>query len=146
MRTIIVIASLLLTGCSHMANDAWSGQDKAQHFLASAMLSAAGNEYAQHQGYSRDRSAAIGLMFSVSLGASKEALGQPPGWERLELEGFCSGCRRRDHRLRCMAVGSSVSVTDATPSLCDATSGRQGRQWRPSPSHTSRTRALSLPT
>ena len=38
MRTIIVIASLLLTGCSHMANDAWSGQDKAQHFLASAML------------------------------------------------------------------------------------------------------------
>ncbi|HIG3175130.1 TPA: hypothetical protein ACYFE1_003503, partial [Klebsiella pneumoniae] len=26
MRTIIVIASLLLTGCSHMANDAWSGQ------------------------------------------------------------------------------------------------------------------------
>jgi uncharacterized protein YfiM (DUF2279 family) len=27
-------------------NDAWSGQDKAQHFLASAMLSAAGNEYA----------------------------------------------------------------------------------------------------
>lgn len=90
MRTIIVIASLLLTGCSHMANDAWSGQDKAQHFLASAMLSAAGNEYAQHQGYSRDRSAAIGLMFSVSLGASKRALGQPPGWERLELEGFCS--------------------------------------------------------
>lgn len=72
MRTIIVIASLMLTGCSHMANDAWSGQDKAQHFLASAMLSAAGNEYAQHQGYSRDRSAAIGLMFSVSLGASKE--------------------------------------------------------------------------
>ena len=72
MRSIIVMTSLLLTGCSHMANDAWSGQDKAQHFLASAMLSAAGNEYAQHQGYSRDRSAAIGLMFSVSLGASKE--------------------------------------------------------------------------
>ncbi len=72
MRSIIVMTSLLLTGCSHMANDAWSGQDKAQHFLASAMLSAAGNEYAQHQGYSRDRSAAIGLMFSISLGASKE--------------------------------------------------------------------------
>ncbi len=146
MRTILVIASLLLTGCSHMANDAWSGQDKAQHFLASAMLSAAGNEYAQHQGYSRDRSAAIGLMFFRQPWRLKRALGQPPGWERLELEGFCPGCRRRDHRLRCMAVGSSVSVTDATPSLCDATSGRQGRQWRPSPSHTSRTRALSLPT
>lgn len=33
-----------------MANDSWSGQDKAQHFIASAMLSAAGNEYSQHQG------------------------------------------------------------------------------------------------
>ena len=66
MRTIIVIASLMLTGCSHMANDAWSGQDKAQH-----------------QGYSRDRSAAIGLMFSVSLGASKELWDSRPagsGW------------------------------------------------------------------
>ena len=73
MRNIMLIAPLLLlTGCSHMANDSWSGQDKAQHFLASAMLSAAGNEYAQHQGYSRDRSGAIGFMFSVSLGASKE--------------------------------------------------------------------------
>ena len=51
-----------------MANDSWSGQDKAQHFIASAMLSAAGNEYSQHQGMSRDRSAMFGLMFSVSLG------------------------------------------------------------------------------
>ncbi|STS84461.1 outer membrane lipoprotein [Klebsiella pneumoniae] len=43
----------------------------------------AGNEYAQHQGYSRDRSAAIGLMFSVSLGASKELWDSRPagsGW------------------------------------------------------------------
>lgn len=71
MRIPFLFALLCLTGCSHMANDSWSGQDKAQHFIASAMLSAAGNEYAQHQGYSRDRSAAIGLMFSVSLGASK---------------------------------------------------------------------------
>ncbi len=72
MRVIMLIVPLLLlTGCSHMANDAWSGQDKAQHFLASAMLSAAGNEYAQHQGYSRDRSAAIGFMFSVSLWDSR---------------------------------------------------------------------------
>lgn len=54
-----------------MANDSWSGQDKAQHFIASAMLSAAGNEYSQHQGMSRDHSAMFGLMFSVSLGASK---------------------------------------------------------------------------
>ena len=84
MRVIMLIAPLLLlTGCSHMSNDSWSGQDKAQHFLASAMLSAAGNEYAQHQGYSRDRSAAIGFMFSVSLGASKELWDSRPsgsGW------------------------------------------------------------------
>lgn len=50
MRTPCLIIPLLLTGCSHMANDNWSGQDKAQHFLASAMMSAAGNEYALHQG------------------------------------------------------------------------------------------------
>lgn len=72
MRILLLVSALFLSGCSHMANDSWSGQDKAQHFLASAILSAAGNEYAQHQGYSRDRSAAIGLMFSVSLGASKD--------------------------------------------------------------------------
>lgn len=66
-----------------MANDSWSGQDKAQHFIASAMLSAAGNEYSQHQGMSRDRSAMFGLMFSVSLGASKELWDSRPegsGW------------------------------------------------------------------
>lgn len=66
-----------------MANDSWSGQDKAQHFIASAMLSAAGNEYAQHQGMSRDRSATFGLMFSVGLGASKELWDSRPegsGW------------------------------------------------------------------
>ena len=53
------------------------------------MLSAAGNEYAQHQGYSRDRSAAIGLMFSVSLEHQKNLWDEPPAGERLELERFC---------------------------------------------------------
>ena len=78
MRLFILTSVLLLSGCSHMANDSWSGQDKAQHFIASA-----GNEYAQHQGNSRDRSAVIGLMFSVSLGASKELWDSRPagsGW------------------------------------------------------------------
>lgn len=73
MRQLLLIAPLLLTGCSHMANDKWAGQDKAQHFIASAMLSAAGNEYGQHQGWSRDASAGFGFMFSVGLGASKES-------------------------------------------------------------------------
>ncbi len=73
MRYLLLCCILPLTGCcSHMANDGWSGQDKAQHFIASALLSAAGNEVAQHQGISRDRSAAIGVMLSLSLGASKE--------------------------------------------------------------------------
>ena len=83
LRLLLICTTLALSGCSHMANDSWSGQDKAQHFIASAMLSAAGNEYAQHQGHSRDRSAAIGFLFSVSLGASKELWDSRPagsGW------------------------------------------------------------------
>lgn len=83
MRCCLLMSCLVLSGCSHMAQDSWSGQDKAQHFLASAMLSAAGNEYAQRQGVSHDRSAAYGLMFSVSLGASKELWDSRPvgsGW------------------------------------------------------------------
>ncbi|MBB3324037.1 putative lipoprotein [Atlantibacter sp. RC6] len=83
MRRVLLITLFLLTGCSHMANDRWSGQDKAQHFIASAMLSAAGNEMGQHQGGSRDASAGFGLMFSVGLGASKELWDSRPagsGW------------------------------------------------------------------
>lgn len=109
MRNFIILAPLLLTGCSHMANDSWRGEDKAQHFIASAMLSAAGNEYAQHQGYSRDRSAAIGLMFSVSLGLRKN-LGQPSGRKRLELEGFRVGCGRRHDGLCRVAAGAPVGL------------------------------------
>ena len=107
MRTFIIMAPLLLTGCSHMAHDSWSGQDKAQHFLASAMLSAAGNEYAQHQGYSRDRSAAIGLMFSVSLGASKELWDSRPagsGWSWKDFAWDCAG-----------AVAGALAATAAGP-------------------------------
>lgn len=83
MRRAVILFFLLLTGCNHMANDGWSGEDKAQHFIASAMIAAAGNEYTQHQGISRDRSAAYGLMFSVSLGAGKELWDSRPagtGW------------------------------------------------------------------
>jgi putative lipoprotein len=72
MQRILLPAIFLLSGCSHMANDRWSGQDKAQHFIGSAILAAAGNEYGQRQGWSQSRSANFGLLFSVSLGASKE--------------------------------------------------------------------------
>ncbi|NDJ56736.1 YfiM family lipoprotein [Enterobacteriaceae bacterium 4M9] len=86
MRVLILLSPLILSGCSsmHLAQDNWSGQDKAQHFIASAFLSAAGNEYGQRQqGWSRDRSAGFGLLFSVSLGAGKELWDSRPagtGW------------------------------------------------------------------
>lgn len=92
-----------------MANDSWSGQDKAQHFIASAMLSAAGNEYSQHQGMSRDRSAMFGLMFSVSLGASKELWDSRPegsGWSWKDL----ARCRRCKHRLYRLATDLSLKT------------------------------------
>ena len=72
MLRLLLPSILILSGCSHMAQDQWHGQDKAQHFLASAILSAAGNEYGQHQGWSDTRSANFGFLFSVSLGATKE--------------------------------------------------------------------------
>ncbi|MTD77101.1 hypothetical protein, partial [Escherichia coli] len=71
MLILFVWSLLLLAVCSRMANESWSVQVIVQYFIASAMLSAAGNEYSQHQGMSRDRSAMFGLMFSGSLGASK---------------------------------------------------------------------------
>ncbi|EOC1289102.1 YfiM family lipoprotein [Cronobacter muytjensii] len=88
MRALLYPLLLMLCGCSHMAQDSWSGQDKAQHFLGSALLSAAGNEYAQRQGYSPDRAAAFGLMFSVSLGVGKEGWDSRPagsGWSWKDL-------------------------------------------------------------
>lgn len=83
MRVSCLVASLLLTGCSHQASDEWYGRDKAQHFIGSAMLSAAGNEFGTHQGWSRGRSANFGFVFSVSLGATKELWDSRPagsGW------------------------------------------------------------------
>ncbi|EOC1335348.1 YfiM family lipoprotein [Cronobacter turicensis] len=88
MRVLLLPLVVTLTGCSHMAQDSWAGQDKAQHFLGSALLSAAGNEYAQRQGHSPDRSATFGLMFSVSLGATKELWDSRPagsGWSWKDL-------------------------------------------------------------
>lgn len=92
-----------------MANDSWSGQDKAQHFIASAMLSAAGNEYAQHQGMSRDRSATFGLMFSVGLGASKELWDSRP--EGAAGAGkILPGCRRCNYWLYRLATDPSLKT------------------------------------
>lgn len=83
MKLFILPTILLLAGCTHTAHDQWSGQDKAQHFIASAALAAMGNEVAFHQGASSTRSANIGFLFSVSLGATKELWDSRPagtGW------------------------------------------------------------------
>lgn len=74
---------VLISGCSHTAKDSWHGQDKAQHFIASAILAAAGTEYALRQGSSYSRSGQVGFLFSVSLGATKELWDSRPagtGW------------------------------------------------------------------
>lgn len=129
MRVLIPFTVLFLSGCSHLANDHWSGQDKAQHFMASAMLSAAGNEYARHQGVSPDRSAAIGLMFSLSLGASKELWDSRPegsGWSWKDLSGMSLA------RQPVTLSGKWRDTKGVSPFLYGATSTKPGKPERPS--------------
>lgn len=129
MRVLIPFAVLFLSGCSHLANDHWSGQDKAQHFIASAMLSAAGNEYARHQGVSPDRSAAIGLMFSLSLGASKELWDSRPegsGWSWKDFVWDVAGATTG------YAIWQWRDTKGASPFLYGATSAKPGKPERPS--------------
>jgi Predicted periplasmic lipoprotein len=83
MRILILGCICLCSGCAHTANDSWTGKDKAEHFIASAALAAAGSEFAQHQHLNTRQSATYGLMFSVSLGAAKEGWDSRPsgsGW------------------------------------------------------------------
>lgn len=72
MRFSLLAVLLFCSGCTHMAQDAWTGRDKAQHFLSSAFLSAAGNAYGQQQNWREGHSGGFGVMFSLSLGAAKE--------------------------------------------------------------------------
>lgn len=70
---LLLLPCLLLTnGCTHLANDRWTGKDKAQHFVASAALAAAGAAYGDHRDWSAAHSQGFGLLFSISLGAGKE--------------------------------------------------------------------------
>ena len=70
----LLIAPLffLSSACTHMANDSWTGKDKAQHFLASAALAAAGTAYGEHQNWSDAKCRNFGLLFSIGIGAGKE--------------------------------------------------------------------------
>ncbi|XBS71814.1 YfiM family lipoprotein [Acerihabitans sp. KWT182] len=60
------------SACAHMAQDSWTGRDKAAHFVSSAALAMAGSAAAEHQNASPARSRNIGFAFSLSLGAAKE--------------------------------------------------------------------------
>jgi len=83
MIKYLILPIIFCAGCSNMAQDEWTGKDKAQHFIASAVLSAAGNEYGQKQHWSDTRSNSFGLMFAISLGAAKELYDSRPagtGW------------------------------------------------------------------
>ncbi|WP_413737263.1 YfiM family lipoprotein [Sodalis sp. RH21] len=71
-RLIPLLPLLLCTACTHMAQDGWTGRDKAEHFVSSAAMAVAASAVADRQGASPARSRNIGLMFSVSLGALKE--------------------------------------------------------------------------
>jgi len=53
MRAPILCVVLLCSGCAHVAQDNWTGKDKAQHYFSSAVLAAAGSEISQHQNHSR---------------------------------------------------------------------------------------------
>ena len=72
MRHLLPLLLLCCSGCTHYAQDSWTGRDKAQHFISSAFLTAAGNAYGEHQHWSEGRSATFGLMFAIGLGAGKE--------------------------------------------------------------------------
>ncbi|PKH21934.1 hypothetical protein CIG19_15465 [Enterobacterales bacterium CwR94] len=83
MRKGIIVLLLCCSGCAHQSDDAWTGKDKAQHFIGSAIITAAAIEYGDKQHWRTRDSNAFGLMFSLSLGAGKELYDSRPtgsGW------------------------------------------------------------------
>ncbi|AOM40907.1 YfiM family lipoprotein [Xenorhabdus hominickii] len=86
IKNILIISSLLLsTACSNMrqASDNWAGKDKVQHFLFSALVSAAGNTHGDRQNWGHRESAQFGVLLSIGLGAAKEFYDSQPsgtGW------------------------------------------------------------------
>lgn len=71
-RVGMVLPLLFCSACAHMAQDSWTGRDKAEHFASSVALAYAGSAVAAHQNASPARSRNIGFAFAISLGALKE--------------------------------------------------------------------------
>ncbi|MDC9590164.1 YfiM family lipoprotein [Xenorhabdus sp. XENO-10] len=86
IRNILIIFPILLTtSCSNLrqSNDNWTGKDKAQHFLFSAIVAVAGNAYGDRQNWGHRESAQLGVLLSISIGVAKELYDSRPlgtGW------------------------------------------------------------------
>ncbi|MBE8598244.1 YfiM family lipoprotein [Xenorhabdus sp. BG5] len=86
IRNILIISPILVNAsCSNIrqANDNWTGKDKMQHFLFSAIVAAAGNVYGDRLHWRHRESAQFGVLLSVSIGAAKELYDSRPsgtGW------------------------------------------------------------------
>ncbi|CUU24993.1 putative secreted protein [Duffyella gerundensis] len=72
MRLLLPLLIVMCSGCTHFAQDSWTGKDKAQHVVGSALLTIAGSEYGAAQHWSRAQSRQFGLMFAFTLGTGKE--------------------------------------------------------------------------
>ncbi|WP_192072712.1 YfiM family lipoprotein [Pantoea agglomerans] len=89
MRSVL-LAGLLCSGCTHMAEDEWTGRDKAEHFVASAVLAAAGSEYGQRQHHSDRQSQTV----FINAGAGKEWYDSRPkgsGWSWKDFASDAAG-------------------------------------------------------
>ncbi|MCE0489091.1 YfiM family lipoprotein [Pantoea sp. Mb-10] len=98
MRALILCVCLCCSGCAHVAQDNWTGRDKAEHYFSSALLAAAGSEISQHQHQSRAQNLRFGFLFSLSFGAGKElydsrSAGSGWSWKDLswDIAGAASG-------------------------------------------------------
>lgn len=98
MRALILYVVLLCSGCAHVAQDNWTGKDKAQHYFSSAVLAAAGSEISQHQNHSHGQNLRFDFLFSLSFGVGKElydsrSAGSGWSWKDLswDVAGAASG-------------------------------------------------------
>ena len=62
-RLPLIALILMSNGCTHFANDQWTGKDKAEHFVGSAVLAATATAYGDNQGWNEARSRSFGLLF-----------------------------------------------------------------------------------